>query len=72
MINQFHEVTPVDKRSELTGAAIVRIVIIALVLLLIGDRIGLAISLQNFVIAIGLAAILHFFTWKIWRLATRR
>ena len=70
-MNQVGKVAPLEKRSELTGAALVRIIVIALVLLLIADRFGSHISLLHFVIAAGLAVILYFLGCKAYRWASR-
>jgi len=65
------KVIPLGTRSEITGAALVRTMIIALALLLIADRFGLAISLFHFVIAAGLAVVLHFLGYKAYQLMLR-
>jgi hypothetical protein len=70
-MNQVGEVAPLVKRSEMTGAALVRIIVIALVLLLTADRFGWHISLLHFVIAAGLAAILYFLGSNAFRWISR-
>jgi hypothetical protein len=52
-----------DDHPQLTGAGTVKVVILALVLLLIGGKFGVAVSLINFAWAIVLAAIFYF----LWR-----
>jgi hypothetical protein len=52
-----------DDHPQLTGAGGVKVVIMALLLLLIGGKFGVAVSLINFACAIVLAAILYF----LWR-----
>jgi hypothetical protein len=48
---------------RIAGAGIVKVVILALILLLVGDKFGLAVSLIHFAGALILAALLYF----LWR-----
>jgi hypothetical protein len=52
-----------DDHPRLTGAGTVKVVIVALLLLLIGGKFGVSVSLIHFACAIVLAAILYF----LWR-----
>ena len=52
-----------NDNPRLTGAGAVKVVIMALMLLLIGGKLGVAVSLIHFACAIVLAAILYF----LWR-----
>jgi hypothetical protein len=56
-----------DNDPYIAGARIVRIVIIALFIVLVGDRFGGAISLLNFMYAMALALILDFLCRAAWR-----
>ena len=52
-----------DDHPQATGAGIVKVIIIALSLLLVGRRFGLMLSLLHFAYAIVLATMLYF----LWR-----
>jgi hypothetical protein len=52
-----------DDHPQLTGAGPVKVVIVALLLLLIGGKFGVTVSVLHFAGAIVLAAILYF----LWR-----
>lgn len=54
---------PGDDHPQRTGAGIVKIMIVALLLLLIGGKFGLGVSLAHFACAAALATILYF----LWR-----
>lgn len=53
------------------GFSIVEMAIIALVLVLVGHRIGLPISVFTFAIAVCIAATLHYAGRRLWRLLRR-
>jgi hypothetical protein len=61
--NEFAFMPANDDHPRLTGAGPVKVVIMALLLLLIGGKFGVAVSLIHFACAIILAAILYF----LWR-----
>jgi hypothetical protein len=56
-----------DNDPYVAGAGIVKIAIIALVIMLVGDQFGIAISLPTFLYATILAVILYFLYRKVRR-----
>jgi glucose-6-phosphate-specific signal transduction histidine kinase len=65
-MNQKNEIAKMpanDSDPQVDGAGIVRVMILALILLLVGRKFGLAVSLIHFTGAVILAALLYF----LWR-----
>jgi hypothetical protein len=71
-MNEHDDAITFDRRPQNTGAWLVEIVVVALVIQLIAYRFGLAISLSHFAVAIGAASILHFVGRIILRSVLRR
>ncbi len=66
------DVMTFDRGPQNSGAWLVEVMIIALVIQLVAHRFGLAITLSHFAAAIVAASILHFVGRKLWRTVLRR